>query len=147
MLNITQSKMDKKERIQQLDSFRILSSRTNGRALIKLLYFLGVIGMLILFLPWTQNIRSYGNVTALQPNQRPQTIHSIISGRIEKWYIQEGQFVKKGDTVLFISETKEDYLDPNLVKNAESLLISIVFWFKSFFYLVIAYDYQIVAAF
>ncbi len=146
MLNITQSKIDKKERIPQLDSFRILSSRTNSRALIKLLYFLGVIGMLILFLPWTQNIRSFGNVTALQPNQRPQTIHSIIAGRIEKWYIQEGQFVKKGDTILFISETKEDYLDPNLVKNAESQLKSKEFSVKSYFNKVSANDNQIDAA-
>jgi len=146
MLNITQSKIDKKERIKQLDSFRILSSRTNSRALIKLLYFLGVIGMLILFLPWTQNIRSYGNVTALQPNQRPQTIHSIIAGRIEKWYIQEGQFVNKGDTILFISETKEDYLDPNLVKNAESQLKSKEFSVKSYFNKVSANDNQIDAA-
>jgi multidrug resistance efflux pump len=54
-----------------------------------------------------------------KPNQRPQTIQSLISGRIEKWYVQEGDFVKKGDTILFISEIKEDYLDPNLVKNTK----------------------------
>jgi multidrug efflux pump subunit AcrA (membrane-fusion protein) len=71
-------------------------------------------------LPWTQNIKSVSKVTALKPNQRPQTIHSIIAGRIEKWYVQEGQFVKKGDTILFISETKEEYLDPKLVQNTQS---------------------------
>ena len=73
--------------------------------------------MLFLFLPWTQNIKGSGNVTTLKPNQRPQTIHTAIAGRIEKWYVQEGDFVKKGDTILFISEIKEDYLDPNLIEN------------------------------
>jgi multidrug efflux pump subunit AcrA (membrane-fusion protein) len=53
-------------------------------------------------------------------NQRPQSIQSVISGRIENWYVQEGDFVNKGDTILFISEIKEDYMDPNLVANTET---------------------------
>jgi multidrug efflux pump subunit AcrA (membrane-fusion protein) len=58
-------------------------------------------------------------VTTLKPNQRPQSIQSVISGRIENWYVQEGDFVKQ-DTILFISEIKEDYMDPNLVANTET---------------------------
>ena len=77
-------------------------------------------GILFLLLPWTQNIAGQGAVTTLKPNQRPQTIQSIISGRIQKWYVQEGEFVKKGDTIVFISEIKEDYLDPNLVENTKA---------------------------
>ena len=73
-------------------------------------------------MPWTQNISGSGAVTTLKPDQRPQTVHTAIAGRIEKWYVKEGDFVKKGDTILFISETKEDYLDPNLVQNTESQL-------------------------
>ena len=76
-----------------------------------------IIGLIALFLPWTQNISGTGAVTTLKPNQRPQSIQSVISGRIEKWYVQEGDFVNKGDTILFISEIKEDYMDPNLVEN------------------------------
>ena len=49
----------------------------------RLLAILSVIGLIILFLPWTQNIRAGGQVTALQPDQRPQTLHSVIPGRIE----------------------------------------------------------------
>ena len=79
-----------------------------------------ILGVIILFLPWTQNISGSGAVTTLKPDQRPQTIHTAIAGRIEKWYVKEGDYVKKGDTILFISETKEDYLDPNLVKNTEN---------------------------
>lgn len=78
--------------------------------------------LLFLFLPWTQNIKGAGNVTALKPNQRPQTIQTLISGRIQKWYVNEGDFVNKGDTILFISEIKEDYLDPNLVENTKDQL-------------------------
>ena len=34
--------------------------------------------------------------------------------------------VKKGDTILFLSEIKEEYLDPNLVLNTESQLKAFV---------------------
>ncbi|MCJ7466498.1 MAG: HlyD family secretion protein [Maribacter sp.] len=71
---------------------------------------------IVLFLPWTQNIRGKGYLTTLKPDQRPQTIQSPIPGRIEKWYVQEGDYVQKGDTILFISEIKNEYFDPNLVE-------------------------------
>jgi len=72
-----------------------------------------------LFLPWTQNVSGSGAVTTLKPDQRPQTVHNAIAGRIEKWFVQEGDYVKKGDTILFITEIKEDYLDPNLIGNTK----------------------------
>lgn len=72
--------------------------------------------IIILFLPWTQNVTGKGNVTTLKPNQRPQNIQSAISGRIEEWFIQEGNYVKKGDTILRISEVKSDYFDDKLVE-------------------------------
>jgi len=43
-------------------------------------------------------------------------VQSPIPGRIETWFVKEGDFVKKGDTILEISEVKSDYFDPNLVK-------------------------------
>jgi len=76
-------------------------------------------GVACLFLPWTQNISGTGSVTTLKPDQRPQTVHNAIAGRIEKWFVKEGDYVKKGDTILYISEIKEDYLDPNLVNNTK----------------------------
>ncbi len=76
----------------------------------------------ILFLPWTQNIRSKGSVTSLFQEQRPQKIYSPIAGKISKWWVKEGDFVKKGDTLAKITEIKEDYLDPNLVPRTQEQL-------------------------
>lgn len=143
MLNITQNKIKEKAELEKLQSFQLLAARVNSRKLIKILYAVGGLILILLFLPWTQNIRSHANVTALKPNQRPQTIHSIIAGRIEKWYVQEGQFVKQGDTILFISETKEEYLDPNLVENTEQQLKSKEFAVKSYMEKIKANDSQI----
>ena len=79
-----------------------------------------IVGFVTLIAPWTQTIDTNGKVTTLNPENRPQTINSIISGRIEKWYVREGQHVIKNDTIAFISEIKEDYLDPLLVKRTEN---------------------------
>ena len=95
------------------------------------------------FLPWTQNIRSGGNVTALNPSQRPQTINSVIAGRIEKWYVQEGDFVKRGDTILFISEVKDKFFDPNLLSRTEQQLKSKEMSASSYMQKVKALDNQI----
>lgn len=74
--------------------------------------------IVLLFLPWTQNIQTKGVVTTLRPDQRPQTIHSTIAGRVEQWHVREGQLVKKGDTIVQLSEIKTDYFDPNLISRA-----------------------------
>ncbi len=71
--------------------------------------------LIFMFLPWTQNVRADGRVTTLRPEQRPQTVHATISGRIERWYVAEGQAIKRGDTLVFLSEVKSEYFDPELV--------------------------------
>jgi multidrug resistance efflux pump len=119
MLNISK-KNPITENIDQYSTVKSLANRPHYKILNKIILYVSIIGIIILFLPWTQNISGSGAVTTLKPNQRPQTIQSAIAGRIEKWYVQEGDFVKKGDTILFISEIKEDYFDPNLVQNTKS---------------------------
>jgi multidrug resistance efflux pump len=81
--------------------------------------FILIGGIITLFLPWTQNIKVLGNVSTLYQEQRPQQLNSPIPGRIIKWYVKNGDYVKKGDTLLQLSEVKEDYLDPLLVKRTE----------------------------
>ena len=118
MLNIS-STDQKIKPLEQYATVRNLSNRPHYKILNRIIVSVSVVAVLILFLPWTQNISGSGSVTALKPNQRPQTIQTVISGRIEKWYVQEGDFVHQGDTILFISEVKEDYFDPNLVDNTK----------------------------
>jgi len=71
---------------------------------------------LFLFLPWTQNIQSNGLVTTRLQEYRPQDIQTQIAGRIVKWKVKEGDMVKKGDTILILTEVKDNYLDPKLVE-------------------------------
>lgn len=78
--------------------------------------------LLVVFLPWTQNIRARGSVTTLRQEQRPQELNSIIGGRIVKWYVKEGDFVKRGDTIAQLAEIKDAYLDPQLLDRTQEQL-------------------------
>jgi len=83
--------------------------------------FIGLLcgGLIILFIPWTQNINTTGIVTTQFQEQRPQQINSIIPGKIVKWWVKEGDFVQKGDTIVELADTKDDYLDPRLIERTE----------------------------
>lgn len=143
MLGISENTIQKSIEFAKYKSIRLIDERKNTRALLKTMYFVGCLFLIILFMPWTQNIRSMAKVTALKPNQRPQTIQSAIAGRIEKWFVQEGQFVKKGDTILFLSEIKEEYLDPKLLNNTQDQIKSKEFSVQSYMEKVKANDNQI----
>lgn len=80
------------------------------------LLILLIVLIIIAFLPWTQNIRARGKVTALRQEHRPQQINTIIAGRVDKWFVKEGDYVGKGDTLVKLSEIKDTYLDPNLIQ-------------------------------
>ena len=115
MLNISE-KNNITENIEKYSTVKNLTNRPHYKILNKIILGVSILGLIILFLPWTQNISGSGAVTTLKPDQRPQTVQTAIAGRIEKWFVKEGDFVQKGDTILFISEIKEDYLDPQLLQ-------------------------------
>lgn len=134
----------KKKNLRSFEMLRNAYSYSYDRLVKVALILLGVV-VIIMFLPWTQNVRSKGELIALRPDQRPQTIQSVIAGRIEKWYVQEGQFVHKGDTILRISEVKDEYFDPNLLNNTQLQLDAKEFSKLSYEEKVNALDKQIAA--
>lgn len=85
-------------------------------------YVCVLVFIIFLFLPWTQNIRAKGSVTTLFQDQRPQQVNAIIGGRVMKWYVKEGDYVKAGDTLIQLTEVKTDYLDPNLLQRTQEQL-------------------------
>ena len=125
--------MDKiiKHHGKELDAVKLLVTPGYTKLLSYWLMGIFILFVLITLLPWTQNIDSSGLVTSFYPGERPQSVETVIAGRIEKWYIREGQAVKKGDTIILLSEVKDKFFDPNLLKRTseqinskESALIS-----------------------
>ncbi len=92
-----------------------------GRTKLVRRWLWGVLAVLpcVMLLPWTQNIRTKGKVTTMRQEQRPQDLNSIIAGKIVKWYVKEGDFVNKGDTILQLAEVKTDYFDPDLLARTQ----------------------------
>lgn len=115
MLNITHNKLNRKVPLEHYASGKVFHRR-HYKHLNRFLKIFAVTTLIMMFLPWTQNVSGDGFVTTLTPDQRPQTIQSPIPGRIEKWYVREGDFVEKGDTILHISEVKNEYFDPRLIE-------------------------------
>lgn len=104
---------------QGYKTFKLIEEPKLARAFSR--WALGIILLIVLLtlLPWTQNIRSNGQVTTFNPGDRPQTIHTTIAGRIEKWHVQEGEYVQKGDTIIWLSEVKEKYFDPQMLERVQ----------------------------
>ncbi len=121
MLNLSPNNRNEFD-TEKLSSLQKVYATKSRRKLIVSLYVLLAVTILFLCLPWTQNINSKGKLITLKPEQRPQTVQSIIAGRIEKWFVKDGDQVKKGDTILFISEIKDEYFDPLLAERTSNQL-------------------------
>ncbi|WP_299059746.1 biotin/lipoyl-binding protein [uncultured Polaribacter sp.] len=120
MLNISNNQLNNKVDLKKFKSGKDIFTKNYYKSLNKFLLAFAIIGFILLFLPWTQNITSQGLVTTLTPEQRPQSIQSQIPGRIEEWFVKEGDYVKKGDTILRISEIKSDYFDNRLIERTNN---------------------------
>ncbi len=145
MLNISPNHINEFIKKENFVSLRYVEMLHSGRVLLRMLFALSILSIIVMFIPWTQNIRARGSVTTMRPDQRPQTIHSIIAGRIEKWYVKEGDFVYKGDTILFISEVKDEYFDPQLLPRTRSQVVAKEMSVQSYREKVIALENQIQA--
>lgn len=119
MLNISKNPLNKKVDLSEYNSGKRVFNKQYYKYFNRFLAGFAIVGFIILFLPWTQNISGQGEVTTLTPDQRPQTIQSPIPGRILKWYVREGDSIKKGDTIMQIAEIKSEYFNPNLVAITE----------------------------
>ncbi len=124
MLNLSDNRIEYEE---YLADYASLQEVEDGGKPVKKLRVLGLVllgFLLFLFLPWTQNVRAPGKVTTLYPDQRPQTVQNMIPGRIDKWFVREGDLVRKGDTIVHITEIKDEFFDPNLLERTQKQIVA-----------------------
>lgn len=67
--------------------------------------------VIIPFLPWTVFTVGTGLVTAIDPNERIQTLAAPVNGFIRSWAVKEGTFVKKGDLIADMADNDPSLLD------------------------------------
>ena len=111
-LGVSPERVDREALRQRFYSLELLKSPHSARIVAYWVAGIFIVSVLAMFLPWQQYVWGTGIVTALNPEDRPQEVPSVIAGRIEKWYVNEGQFVKKGEPMVQISEVKDKYFDP-----------------------------------
>lgn len=72
-------------------------------------FFLFMLVFLIA-IPWQQTSDGSGKVMAYLPQDRVQNIHATVAGRINKWFVKEGSFVKQGEPVMEIIDIDPNYM-------------------------------------
>ena len=83
-----------------------------------------ILPLLMLVLPWVQNITSKGFVIGLNPADRRQTVDAPMIGFVTKWHVGEGSRVKAGDVLLEMSDIDPNYherLDEQLLASTHKL--------------------------
>lgn len=95
--------------------FRTLSSMRTPRPMLVMAILVAVSMVAsVLFMalvPWVQTSAGMGQVITLNPQDRLQNISALVSGRIERWYVQDGAVVKAGQPIAEIVDN-----DPLLVQ-------------------------------
>lgn len=75
-----------------------------------LVVFMLFMVVFLIALPWQQTADGSGKVMAYLPQDRVQNIHASVSGKIKKWFVREGSFVKKGEPILELVDIDPNYL-------------------------------------
>jgi multidrug efflux pump subunit AcrA (membrane-fusion protein) len=106
-------------RPEHLAHFRTLARLRPPRLTVVLAWMI-VIGIavavgLMFFTPWVQTAQGQGQVVALDPDDRAQEVAALVPGRVERWFVQDGQHVDKGDRIAQIID-----VDPNLLSRLAS---------------------------
>ena len=106
-------------REQNISHFQTLSSVKTPRIIraVSVLLVVAVV-IVITFLittPWVQTTAGFGAVTALSPNDREQNINALVSGRIDEWFVRDGNIVSKDDPIVRIVDN-----DPQLIRRLQA---------------------------
>lgn len=101
-------------RPEHLSHFHTLRSLRPPRLAVALAWMVGV-GVIaavavLLFTPWVQTAQGQGQVVALDPEDRAQDVSALVPGRVERWFVRDGQHVDSGDPIARVVD-----LDPNFL--------------------------------
>lgn len=83
------------------------TTRTLGRMIAITIPLLLV---LLFAVKWVQTAPGRGDVIALNPEDRVQQVTALVPGRVERWFVVDGQQVKKGDPIARIIDNDPDLL-------------------------------------
>jgi multidrug efflux pump subunit AcrA (membrane-fusion protein) len=110
----------------RLHAHKMIGKLPKPQKTAKIILILLVMILLVLSItPWQQFALGNGKVIAFSPTERQHTVNSPVSGRIKKWYVDEGMRVKPGDPIVDISDNDPEIL-ARLELEKEAILQKIV---------------------
>lgn len=99
---------------EHLDRFPTLAAMRPPRATVALAWMIGIgialSAAIMVYVPWVQTAIGDGQVVALDPADRAQDVSALIAGRIERWYVKDGQHVDRGQPIAQVVD-----VDPNML--------------------------------
>lgn len=106
----------------QLTHFRSLAGLNPPRVVIVVAWLIIVglcLAVAILFVPWRQTGQGGGQVTSLDPGDRLQQVSSMVEGRVDRFFVQDGQLVKAGDPIVKVVDVDPNFLERLAAEKAE----------------------------
>lgn len=106
----------------QLTHFRSLASLNPPRVavVVACLILAGIcLSVAILLVPWRQTAQGRGQVISLDPDDRPQQVSSLVDGRVQRFFVQDGQLVKAGDPIVQVVDVDPNFLERLAAEKAE----------------------------
>ncbi|MCW1431896.1 HlyD family secretion protein [Novosphingobium sp. JCM 18896] len=101
-------------RAEHLSHFPTLAAMHTPRISVVIAWMIGIgvalAAAIMFYVPWVQTAIGDGKVTALDPDDRAQDVAALIPGRIERWYVQDGQHVERGQPIARVVD-----VDPNML--------------------------------
>ncbi len=105
----------------RLSALQLVRGPNALRLFVRLLILLAVwIVLLLIIVPWQQNVPATGHVSALNPFDRIQTIAAPVGGRVRRAWVVEGSLVQEGDRLLEIVDN-----DPALLSRLEQQRVAL----------------------
>ncbi|MHA6717869.1 efflux RND transporter periplasmic adaptor subunit [Sphingomonas sp. RS6] len=71
---------------------------------------IAIVAVILFTVPWVQTAAGTGQVVALNPDERVQTVTALVPGRVETWYVNDGDLVKRGEPIARIVDNDPDLL-------------------------------------
>ena len=71
---------------------------------------IAIAAAIMLLAPWVQTANGTGQVVALDPGDRQQQVTTFVPGRVERWFVHDGQHVERGDPIARVVDLDPDYL-------------------------------------
>ncbi|MBC7881836.1 MAG: biotin/lipoyl-binding protein [Anaerolineae bacterium] len=77
-------------------------------------------GVVLVAVPWQQTVSGKGKVIVFSPRDRPQNLEAQISARLDRWLVSEGDSVKAGQIIAYLTDIDSKFLDPSQLKSLQT---------------------------